>query len=112
MKVFADAAREAVVTLPDGTKRQVLSHSARLMLAQFTFDRPGQQAPLHSHPHEQVGYVVSGEIDFILEGHGSRRLTAGCSYYVPPNTEHGATAITPAVVLDVFTPQRDDFLAE
>lgn len=110
MKIFADAAKEPVTVTPDGSKRQVLSYSPRLMLVQFTFETAGQEAAMHSHPHEQVGYVVSGEIELIMEGHGSKRLSAGCSYYVPPNTMHGAKVITPAVVVDAFTPQRDEFL--
>lgn len=110
MKIFADAATEPVTITPDGSKRQVLSYSKGLMLVQFTFETAGQEAALHSHPHEQVGYVVSGEIELIMEGHGSKRLSAGGSYYVPPNTRHGAKVITPAVVVDAFTPQRDEFL--
>lgn len=111
MKLFADAALEPITVTPDGAKRQVLSHSEGLMLVRFTFEREGQEAWVHSHPHEQVGYVVSGEIDLFMEGtQGKTRLTAGCSYYVPPNVRHGATTIKPAVVIDAFTPHRAEFL--
>jgi quercetin dioxygenase-like cupin family protein len=65
---------------------------------------------LHSHPHEQVGYVVSGEIDFNMEGHESIRLKAGGTYYVPSNVKHNIVTYAPTVLVDVFTPIREDFL--
>ena len=67
-------------------------------------------APVHSHPHEQIGYVVSGEIDLIMEGHETARLTAGGSYYVAPNVRHGIITYAPSELIDCFTPMREDFL--
>ncbi|NTV38200.1 MAG: cupin domain-containing protein [Anaerolineales bacterium] len=66
--------------------------------------------PRHSHPHEQVGYVVDGEIDVLMEGHAAVRLRKGGSYYVPANVKHHIVTHTPTVLLDAFTPVRDDFL--
>lgn len=111
MKLFADAATEPVTITPDGAKRQILSYSPTLMLVQFTFEKAEQEAWIHSHPHEQIGYVVSGEIDMFIEGEGTKRLTPGCSYYVKPNVKHGGKTVKPTVLIDAFTPAREDFLA-
>ena len=109
MKLTAHASEEPFVTTPDGAQRRVLSYGGNLMLVQFTFDA-GISSWLHSHPHEQIGYVVSGEIDYITEGSAPIRLTAGGSYYVPPNVKHHITTHAPTVLVDVFTPIREEFI--
>lgn len=81
------------------------------MVVHFSFPE-NLSAPLHRHPHEQTGYVVSGELDLYMEGQQPVRLTAGCSYYVPPNLEHGILTYTPTVLVDCFSPVREDFLEE
>ena len=109
MKLLADATHEPAFMTPEGAERRVLSYGGGMMLVQFTFDA-GITAPVHSHPHEQIGYVVSGEIDLMMEGKETTRLTAGCSYYVAPNVRHGIFTRTPTVLIDCFTPIREDFL--
>ncbi len=109
MKILAHASEEPYITTPEGAQRRILSYGGSMMLVEFTFES-GVSAPIHSHPNEQVGYVVSGEIDIIMEGQDRRRLTAGGSYYVAPNVQHGIVTHAPTVVLDCFTPIRDDFL--
>ena len=97
------------VKTPDGAERRVLAYGDGLMLVQFNFDA-NVASWVHSHPHEQVGYVVSGEIDFNMEGHAPVRLRAGGSYYVPPDVKHNITTYAPTVLVDVFTPLRQDFI--
>ena len=63
----------------------------------------------HRHPHEQVSYILSGSFQYEVEGK-TYTLHKGDSYYVAPNELHGATALEDAVILDIFTPQREDFL--
>jgi quercetin dioxygenase-like cupin family protein len=94
---------------PEGGERRVLSHGGGLMLVQFSFPA-GVTSLAHSHPHEQIGYVVSGEIDLTMDGSGTTRLAAGDSYYVAPDVEHYIVTHTPAVLIDCFSPQREDFL--
>jgi quercetin dioxygenase-like cupin family protein len=78
-----------------------------LMLAAVTFE-PNAQVPAHKHPHEQAGRVLSGEVEFIINGE-KRRLKAGDIYLIPSNVEHSAKAgPSPAQVLDIFTPVRED----
>jgi quercetin dioxygenase-like cupin family protein len=109
-KLFALADKETPTLTPDGAERRVLSYGGRLMLVQFSF-KAGVTSFEHSHPHEQIGYVVSGEIDVVIEGAGTRRLTSGGSYYVPCNVKHYIKTFVPTVLVDAFTPVRDDFLS-
>jgi quercetin dioxygenase-like cupin family protein len=109
MKILAQASQESVTITPEGAQRRILSYGGGMMLVQFTFEA-GVSAPIHSHAHEQVGYVVSGEIDLIMEGVERTRLTAGGSYYVAPNVRHGIITYAPTVLIDCFTPIREDFL--
>lgn len=109
-KLFARAAEEEPALTTDGAERRVLSYGGGLMLVQFTF-RAGVASLEHSHPHEQIGYVVSGEIDVIVEGAEPQRLTSGGSYYVPSNVRHYIKTFAPSVLVDAFTPVRSDFLS-
>jgi quercetin dioxygenase-like cupin family protein len=109
MKLTTHADQELAVATPDGAQRRVLSYGGHIMLVEFSFDA-GVSSWLHSHPHEQVGYVVSGEIDFNMEGHEPVRLKAGGSYYVPPDIKHNIVTYAPTVLVDVFTPLRQDFI--
>ncbi len=111
MKLTADAAHEPAVTTPDGAQRRVLSYGESLMLVEFRFEA-GKASWEHSHPHEQVGYVVEGEIDFYMAGHEPVRLSKGGSYYVPSGVKHYIKTYAPTVLLDAFTPMRQDFVAD
>lgn len=74
---------------------------------------PGCVFPKHRHPHTQYGTVLEGGGVFAV---GDKRWTMkpGDAYTVPPNVDHELTAAPdrPSVILDVFTPRRDDFLGE
>lgn len=91
-----------------GVERKLLATGGQMMTAQLRF-RKGAIGSLHSHPHEQIGYVVSGSFEFTLEGVVSV-LKAGDSYYVPSGAIHGVQALEDSLLVDVFTPQRQDFL--
>lgn len=109
MKLTANADQEPAVITPDGAARRVLSYGGSLMLVEFRFEA-GAASWEHSHPHEQVGYVVEGEIDFCMAGHAPVRLGKGGSYYVPADIKHYVVTHATTVLLDAFTPLRDDFL--
>ena len=111
MRLTVEASQEKPVRTPDGAERRVLSYGGNLMLVQFNFEA-GVASWSHSHTHEQVGYVVSGEIDFVMEGQPTTRLRAGGSYYVPPNAKHNIMTYAPTVLIDAFTPVRQDFLED
>lgn len=65
--------------------------------------------PLHSHPHEQAGMVISGRLQLTI-GDETKVLTPGEMYIVPGDVPHSAVAIGGACeVLDVFSPIRQDY---
>ncbi len=97
------------VELEHCTQRRLLNRGGNLMLVEFKFDRT-PQLPTHAHPHEQIGYVLSGEFE-VTCGDETVLCGPGDSYYVPPNVQHGVRLLTErGTVLDTFTPQREDFL--
>jgi quercetin dioxygenase-like cupin family protein len=67
--------------------------------------------PLHSHPHEQMGFVVNGEITMTIDG-VDHRLLPDDAYQIPGGVEHAARAGEGGCrVLDVFQPVREDYVA-
>lgn len=104
-------------TLPDdtvwtevapGNRRAVLSHRPEMMLVAFRFEK-GAIGAVHSHPHTQVSYVAEGMFDVTVDGI-TTRLGAGSSFIVAPNLVHGVVALAPGLLIDTFTPRREDFL--
>lgn len=93
-----------------GISRKILARGGRLMTVQVAF-AAGVSSPPHAHPHEQVSYIVSGRFEFQV-GDEKRVLSAGDSVYIPPDRTHGVRALEAAALIDVFTPQREDFLTK
>ena len=96
------------VTAGPGVKRRVLVHEGKMMLVENTFEK-GAIGSMHSHPHEQVTYVLSGVFKFVIDG-DERIVKAGDSMHKNPNIVHGCECLEAGVLLDVFSPQRDDFI--
>jgi quercetin dioxygenase-like cupin family protein len=80
MKLIAQAHQEAPFQVKEGMQRKLLT------------------------------YVVSGEIDYCVEGEEPVRLIAGGSFYVPPNVSHRVVAYSRSLLIDAFTPMRDEFI--
>lgn len=95
------------VEMVPGVWRRTLATGERLMLVHVTLEEEAV-VPLHRHPHEQVGYVVSGELKMTIGG-TEHSLKPGDSYLIPSNVEHGAVAPRGAQVLDIFSPPREDY---
>ncbi len=95
------------VEMAPGLVRSVLATSQQLMLAEFTFDS-GAAVPQHSHPHDQVGYVVAGRMEMVI-GDQVANCGPGDSYRAPPDVPHSGVALEPSVVIDVFYPPREDY---
>ncbi len=96
----------ATEMLPGVLRRAVyLEH---VMLTFFEF-APGSVVPEHSHPHEQISYVLQGALEFTL-GEETRVIRAGEGVCCPPNVPHKATVLDePTVVLDAWYPVREDY---
>lgn len=79
-----------------------------MLLSMVNFS-PNTLVPLHSHHNEQAGIVMSGEIEFTIGGE-TRLLKKGEIFIIPGGTEHNCkTGDTTAVVLEIFSPVREDY---
>lgn len=106
--LFGD--EETVEDVGGGIERQILGYEDSLMLARASF-REGAVGYTHSHPHAQLAYVESGMFEFTI-GEETAMLKKGDCAYVPSGVEHGAVCRESGVLLDIFSPLREDFLAE
>lgn len=94
----------------DGLARQLFGFDESILMARVEFEA-GAIGEIHTHEHSQVSYVESGEFDVIIDG-VEKRLGPGDSFYIAPNLAHGAVCRKSGVLIDVFSPVREDFLAE
>ncbi len=84
-------------------------YGSQLMLSYLELDE-GCRIPRHSHPHEQAGMMLKGKLELTI-GDESRLCHPGDLFIIPPNTPHEAQPVDgPAVVLDVFSPVREDYV--
>ena len=97
-------------TVGEGMTRKILAFSKETMLCELHFET-GAIGALHNHPHEQISYVVSGAFEFEING-VKKIVRAGDSLYKEPNVVHGAVCLEEGVLLDFFTPMREEFLKE
>ena len=98
----------AVTTPEQGLVRRIGACNDKLLLAEHRMEK-GWTGARHQHPHEQIVYVVSGKLSVTL-GSESFTVSAGDSFVVRGGIEHQATALEDSVVVDVFTPCRQDYL--
>ncbi|GIQ70535.1 cupin domain-containing protein [Xylanibacillus composti] len=91
-----------------GIKRKIHPPGERLMMMEVAFDTDAVGAE-HSHPHEQYTYCVQGRLAFSIDGR-TVYLSRGDSLHIPSGCRHGVRALEPSVLLDTFTPLREDLL--
>ena len=91
-----------------GVRMTTLVHGERTLLAEFRLDA-GAVVPLHRHPYEQTGYLVAGRMTFTVAGDRFDAVP-GSSWSIPLDVEHGAEVVEDSVVIEVFSPVRDDYL--
>lgn len=91
--------------------RRVLAFNGNLMLTEHTMEK-GSVFPRHSHPHDQLAYLLSGHIRVQVGGESGEifEATAGDSFALRGDVEHQVWAIERSVALDIFTPLREDYL--
>jgi quercetin dioxygenase-like cupin family protein len=99
---------KSVEAIP-GLIRRTIATGERMMLVEVRA-QSGVVLPTHIHPHEQVGYVVSGEMVMTIEG-VENVVRAGDSYAIGSDIPHSARFLVKTVVIDVFSPPREDYRA-
>ncbi len=92
----------------EGVKRKIMTYDADLMMVKVAFETGGIGAA-HSHVHTQMSYVASGAFSITIAGE-TRIVRMGDAFYVPSNVWHGAVCEEAGVLVDVFTPMREDFV--
>lgn len=92
----------------EGVKYKTLAHGERTLLGEFTLEK-GSVIPLHNHPHEQTGYVVSVRMIFFICDE-QFEAEPGDSWDIPGNMEHKVEVLEDTLVIEVFSPVRGEFL--
>ncbi len=93
-----------------GIRQKTLVYGRKTLMVEFQLQK-GAVLPMHKHPHEQTGYLVSGRLDLTI-GSETRQIGPGDSWCVPGDTEHGAKAMEDSVAVEVFSPVREDYLPQ
>jgi quercetin dioxygenase-like cupin family protein len=96
----------------EGRHGEIIIVGEKAMMMRLKVE-PNIPTPPHSHPHEQMGIVLEGEGTLFI-GDESIHITAGTSFWVPPNAPHNfdATGYKPAILIECFTPPREDYLKQ
>ena len=97
-----------VTDLGGGVSRKVLVHNDQMMIVEVHFEKGGV-GTLHTHPHLQMAYVQSGRFRFTIDGE-EFEVAQGDTLQFAPNALHGTLCLEKGVVLDIFSPAREDFL--
>ena len=91
-----------------GVTRKIMGYQSDLMLIRVEFD--GKTSfPIHQHPHQQITHIIEGKFIATINGE-TDILGPGDSYVVPGNIPHGVESLESGILIDVFSPRRDDFL--
>lgn len=91
-----------------GIQRQIMGYDGQLMIVKVKFDK-GAVGTQHEHFHSQATYVVSGKFELSIGG-VKKILGAGDGYYVAPDEIHGCVCLERGILIDTFSPHREDFL--
>ena len=96
------------VEMFEGVARRTLNAGALTSIHEVEI-AAGCTVPMHTHPHEQIGYLVSGRVRFEL-GDEVQELAAGDSWVIPSEVPHEVTALEDSVALDIFSPAREEYI--
>ena len=93
-----------------GVKLKTLTYGEKTLLAEFR-NQKGAVLTEHSHPHEQIGYLISGRIAFTIDGK-QYLAEPGDSWCIHGGVPHSAETLEDALVIEVFSPVREEFLPQ
>ena len=88
--------------------RKILAYNKDIMMVEVHFKTNGRGA-VHTHPHVQCTYVRSGLFEFTVDDKPVI-VGPGDSLCFEPNQPHGTLCLEAGILVDVFTPMREDFL--
>ena len=106
--MFFEADRIEWEIVEDKIKRQIVGYDDTMMMVNVYFEKGGV-GELHNHMHTQSTYISEGEFEVTI-GENKSILKKGDSFFVPSNITHGVICLKTGMLIDVFTPKRQDFL--
>ena len=106
--MFTKSGKGKTRELVEGIRLTTNAHGEKTLMGQFHLTK-GAIIPPHSHPHEQTGIMISGKLRFVVEGEITD-VEAGDSWCLKGDVEHSAEALEDSVIVEVFSPVREDYL--
>jgi len=91
-----------------GIVRKVLAFCDESMLAENTFEK-GAVGERHSHPHTQITYITEGVFEFSI-GEETKVVKKGDCLLKQSGILHGCVCLEKGILIDCFTPMREDFI--
>jgi quercetin dioxygenase-like cupin family protein len=91
----------------EGIRRKTMLDGAHTQLVEFKLAK-GAMIPVHSHPQEQTGYLMSGRMILTIAG-ADHAMRAGDSWTIPGGVKHGVKVLEDSVAIEVFSPGREDY---
>ena len=108
--MFNKNSREGYRSNIKGIKQKTLVYGQQTLMAELKMLK-GTRIPTHKHPHEQTGYLVSGRTRLFIDDQ-VYDCSPGGSWCIPGNAEHGTYAVKDSVVIEIFSPVREDLHPE
>jgi quercetin dioxygenase-like cupin family protein len=108
VKVFIENEDIAWENVGSGIKRKIMAYDESLMVVKVAFEKGGVGS-VHQHYHTQITHVESGVFEVEIAGE-KKILKTGDAFYAPSNVLHGAVCLEAGVLIDVFSPMREDFV--
>lgn len=94
--------------LGGGVSRKMLGYDNQIMMVLVKFEKGAVGSP-HSHFHTQTTYCAAGKFEFEIDGE-KKVVNMGDGVYIEPNLEHSAVCLEEGILIDTFSPVREDFL--
>lgn len=91
-----------------GVIRQIIGYDSKIMMVKVSFAK-GSVGYKHQHPHQQISYILSGKFEVNINGK-IETLESGDAFIAPSNTDHELKCLEDGVIIDSFSPLREDFL--
>lgn len=98
---------ETIYPVEKGVTRQFLAYNNDIMSVKVIFEK-GAIGYTHSHPHVQTAYIASGKFEVTIAGQ-TQILEEGDAFFAEPNIEHGLVCLEAGIIIDNFSPIREDF---
>lgn len=107
---FVTAKEAEQIEMLEKVHRRTMATTDEAMLCEFLIEKGGV-VPSHSHMNDQVGYVVFGELEMTI-GSVVKICGPGDSYAIPGGVTHSARALADTLIIDAFSPPRNDYRTE